>query len=101
MASNQIIYSIAIPVGACAIAGVTMLVLYIQSLPSKDVQPEERETRPSGLDRRGSLGDVGDLSRDDTVAISLRPGGEGFGDIGGKRRRKTRSKRHRSQRRRR
>jgi len=101
MASKQIIYSIAIPVGACAIAGVTMLVLYIQSLPSRNVQSEQRETRPSGLDRRGSIGDVGELDRDDTIAISLPPGGEGFGDIGGKRRRKTRSKRHRSHKKRR
>ena len=83
MTSNQIIYSIAIPVGACAIAGVTMLVLYNSTLPPP---PLTRDRSASDINTGvGNLGDPND------IMVSL----------GGKRRRNTRSKRPRSHKKRR
>ena len=77
MASNQIIYSIAIPVGACAIAGVTMLVLYNSTLTPP---PPTRDRSASDINTG-----IGDLGNPNDVMISL----------GGKRRRKTRTRRRR------
>ena len=78
MVSKQIIYSIAIPVGACAIAGVTMLMLYINTLTTTPTIITRGRT--ASYINTGS-GDVGDPN---DIMISLE---------GGKRRKTHRKKR--------